>query len=49
LRAEHVMIGHGSGFNWPRHDHLRIVTLPSVDDLGDALGRLDRFLASRRA
>src|SRR3954468_21752791 len=48
LRSEHVMIGHGTGFNWPRPDHLRIVTLPSVDDLGDAIGRLDRFLASRR-
>ena len=38
LRSEHVMIGHGTGFNWPRPDHLRIVTLPSVDDLGDAIG-----------
>ena len=44
LRAEHVMIGHGTGFNWPTPDHLRIVTLPAVDDLADALGRLGRFL-----
>jgi alanine-synthesizing transaminase len=49
LRQEHVMIGHGTGFNWPRPDHLRIVTLPTVDDLGDALGRLDRFLAGLRS
>jgi alanine-synthesizing transaminase len=44
LRAEHVLIGNGTGFNWPRADHLRIVTLPAVDDLADALGRLGRFL-----
>ena len=49
LRLEHVMIGHGTGFNWPRPDHLRIVTLPSVDDLDDALGRLARYLAHHRA
>jgi alanine-synthesizing transaminase len=49
LRTEHVMIGHGTGFNWPRPDHLRIVTLPAVDDLADALTRLARFLESRAA
>ena len=48
LRSEHVMIGHGTGFNWPHPDHLRIVTLPTVDDLDDALGRLARFLDRRR-
>jgi alanine-synthesizing transaminase len=42
------MIGHGTGFNWPTPDHLRIVTLPSVDDLGDAIGRLARFLDRKR-
>src|SRR3954454_7303009 len=49
LRAEHVMIGHGTGFNWPTPDHLRIVTLPAVEELGDALGRLARFLETYRA
>ena len=48
LHAEHVMIGHGTGFNWPRPDHLRIVTLPSVDELTDAIGRLARFLERQR-
>jgi alanine-synthesizing transaminase len=46
LRAEHIFIGHGTGFNWPRPDHLRIVTLPAVADLEDAIGRIARFLAS---
>jgi alanine-synthesizing transaminase len=48
LHSEHVMIGHGTGFNWPRPDHVRIVTLPTVDDLTDAIGRLARFLEQRR-
>ena len=49
LHEEHVMIGHGSGFNWPGHDHVRIVTLPTVDELTDALGRFARFLERVRA
>jgi len=49
LHAEHVMIGHGTGFNWPRPDHVRIVTLPTVDDLTDAIGRFARFLEQRSA
>jgi alanine-synthesizing transaminase len=49
LHSEHVMIGHGTGFNWPRPDHVRIVTLPAVDDLTDAIGRLARFLEHRAA
>jgi len=49
LRAEHVMIGHGTGFNWPDPDHVRIVTLPAVEDLADALERLARFLETQRS
>jgi alanine-synthesizing transaminase len=45
LRTEHILIGHGTGFNWPKPDHLRIVTLPSVVDLDDAIGRIGRFLS----
>lgn len=44
LRAEHVMLVHGRGFNWPHPDHLRIVTLPHAEDLADAIGRLGSFL-----
>jgi len=47
LRREHVLIGNGTGFNWPQHDHVRIVTLPAVDDLGDALDRFARYLTER--
>jgi alanine-synthesizing transaminase len=49
LRAEHILITHGTGFNWPTPDHLRIVTLPAVDVLTDALERFGRFLETRRA
>jgi alanine-synthesizing transaminase len=44
LRQEHVMIGHGTGFNWPTPDHVRIVTLPAVDDLTTAFDRFAAFL-----
>jgi alanine-synthesizing transaminase len=45
LRAQHVLVVQGSGFNWPHPDHLRIVTLPRSDDLTDAIGRIGEFLA----
>jgi alanine-synthesizing transaminase len=48
LRAQHVLVVQGTGFNWPRPDHLRIVTLPRADDLTDAIGRLGAFLAEYR-
>ncbi|MCU4746967.1 pyridoxal phosphate-dependent aminotransferase [Streptomyces sp. JH002] len=44
LRAEKIMIVHGTGFNWPEPDHFRIVTLPSVTQLTDAVTRIGKFL-----
>jgi alanine-synthesizing transaminase len=49
LREQHVLVVQGTGFNWPRPDHLRIVTLPRADDLTEAIGRIGTFLASYRA
>ena len=46
LRAEHVLVVQGTGFNWPTTDHLRIVTLPHAKDLTEAIGRLGNFLSS---
>ncbi|MGA0879716.1 MAG: pyridoxal phosphate-dependent aminotransferase, partial [Ilumatobacteraceae bacterium] len=46
LRAEHVLVVQGTGFNWPRTDHLRIVTLPWAKDLTEAVGRLGNFLST---
>ncbi|AEH11716.1 MULTISPECIES: pyridoxal phosphate-dependent aminotransferase [Protofrankia] len=46
LLAEKIMVVQGTGFNWPRPDHFRIVTLPDVDDLTDAVSRISRFLTA---
>ena len=48
LREEKILVVHGTGFNWPNPDHFRIVTLPYVDDLEEAIGRIDHFLAAYR-
>jgi alanine-synthesizing transaminase len=48
LEAEKVLIVQGTGFNWPDPDHFRVVFLPNVHDLTDAIGRLARFLESCR-
>jgi alanine-synthesizing transaminase len=48
LAEEKVLIVQGTGFNWPQPDHFRIVFLPNVDDLTEAIGRIDRFLGHLR-
>jgi alanine-synthesizing transaminase len=48
LEAEKVLLVQGSGFNWPNPDHLRVVFLPNVDDLQEAIGRIARFLEHYR-
>jgi alanine-synthesizing transaminase len=48
LRQEKVLIVQGSGFNWPEPDHFRMVFLPREEELIEAVGRLDEFLATYR-
>ncbi|AWK81360.1 pyridoxal phosphate-dependent aminotransferase [Photobacterium damselae] len=48
LQQEKVLVVHGTGFNWKQPDHFRIVTLPRIDDLDIAIGRLERFLSGYR-
>ena len=48
LEAEKVLLVQGSGFNWPHPDHFRVVFLPHIDDLRDAITRLGRFLEAYR-
>ncbi|MBI5331815.1 MAG: pyridoxal phosphate-dependent aminotransferase [Betaproteobacteria bacterium] len=48
LLQEKVLVVQGSGFNWPHPDHLRVVFLPNADDLGEAMGRIARFLEHYR-
>ena len=48
LRETRVMLVQGSGFNWPRPDHFRIVFLPHEDDLREAIDRIAHFLERYR-
>ena len=48
LEAEKVLVVQGSGFNWIHPDHFRVVFLPNVDDLVEAIGRIARFLEHYR-
>lgn len=49
LRATHILITNGTGFNWPEPDHVRIVTLPRVEELEVAIGRIAEFLEVARS
>jgi alanine-synthesizing transaminase len=49
LRAKKILVTHGTGFNWFEPDHFRLVTLPDVDLLTEAIGRIADFLAMKRA
>jgi alanine-synthesizing transaminase len=48
LREQHVLLVHGTGFNWKAPDHFRIVFLPDKDTLADAIHRLGIFLSGYR-
>ena len=48
LKQERILLVQGTAFNWPEPDHFRIVFLPSVVDLEQALGSLERFLGTYR-
>jgi alanine-synthesizing transaminase len=48
LAEEKVLIVQGTGFNWINNDHFRLVFLPNADDLGEAIGRIERFLSNYR-
>ena len=48
LLSEKLLVVQGTAFNWPWPDHFRVVTLPRVDDLEQAIGRIGNFLKSYR-
>ena len=48
LNEERVLLVQGTGFNWPDTNHARVVFLPNVDDLTDAIERIARFLGNYR-
>ena len=48
LLEEKILLVQGTAFNLPSRQHLRVVFLPALDVLEDAIDRLSRFLAKRR-
>ena len=44
LIDKHILLVHGSAFNWPEPNHFRLVYLPQIEVLEDALNRLADFL-----
>ncbi len=48
LVEENVLLVQGTGFNWDAPDHFRLVFLPNLHDLEDAMDRLERFFAKKR-
>ena len=48
LKEEKVLLVQGTGFNWTKPDHFRVVFLPHEDVLREAIGRLARFLERYR-
>ncbi len=48
LLEEKVLLVQGTGFNWKTPDHFRVVFLPNVDDLTEAIKRIARFLENYR-
>jgi alanine-synthesizing transaminase len=45
LEQQYLLLSHGTGFNLPSTDHLRVVFLADVHVLEDAITRLGQFLA----
>ena len=48
VRQQRILVVQGTGFNWPAPDHFRVVTLPRVEILEEAMERIGNFLASYR-
>ena len=45
LRDKKLLIVHGGGFNWGQPDHFRVVYLPRIEVLKDAVGKITDFLS----
>ncbi len=47
LRSKKILLVQGTGFNWPHPDHFRIVFLPNLIDLKEAMDGLENFFERR--
>ena len=45
LRDKKLLIVHGGGFNWGQPDHFRVVYLPRIEVLKDAVDKITDFLS----
>ena len=48
LRDKKILVVHGRGFNWHEPNHFRVVYLPRIEVLKDAMGKLTDFMATYR-
>lgn len=48
LREKKILIVHGGGFNWEQPDHFRVVYLPRIEVLKDAIEKMGNFLSYYR-
>lgn len=44
LREKKILLIHGGGFNWKEPDHFRVVYLPRIEVLKDAMEKFEDFL-----
>lgn len=45
LKDKKILMIHGGGFNWGQPDHFRVVYLPRIEVLQEAMGKLGDFLS----
>jgi alanine-synthesizing transaminase len=48
LRDKKILVVHGGGFNWKEPDHFRVVYLPRIEVMEDAMEKLADFLTYYR-
>ncbi len=48
LVATKILVVQGTGFNWPKPDHFRLVFLPNLSDLETAFEKMEDFLKHYR-
>ncbi|MBW4095786.1 MAG: pyridoxal phosphate-dependent aminotransferase [Acidobacteria bacterium] len=49
LKEQKILVSHGRAFNWIAPDHFRLVTLPDVNIIEEAVGRIAEFLDDYKA
>ena len=45
LRDKKILLIHGGGFNWGQPDHFRVVYLPRIEVLKEAMGKIADFFS----